>query len=80
MQLGTLFPMSARVFPRLLTPEPLWHVSHAAWWHHHGLQDMRTGGYSTAPALLTTHKTKLQCGVTRQDGVIPLTACNVAER
>jgi hypothetical protein len=32
------------------------------------------------PALLTTHKTLLQCEATQQDDVIPLTVCNVVER
>jgi hypothetical protein len=45
-----------------------------------GLHDVRTGSNSIVSTLLTTHRTLLQCEMTRQDDAIPLTMRSMAER
>jgi hypothetical protein len=75
-----MFSTRVRMFSRCLTPKPLWPARRADRQHHHGMQDVRAGGYSAALSLLTTHKTQLQYETTRQDGAIPLTVRDMAER
>jgi hypothetical protein len=60
-----------------------WHQGHHESARHVGrqhsqcLQGMRTGGYSTAPALWTSRLAPLQCTVTRQHGDTLLAECSV---